>query len=292
MVRHTETPFPNLTALVVDDNAFVCKMMSEVLKSLGAKEVRTADGSTKAFEILRSWLPKVILVDYNMKPKSGIEVAKTIRNQQDDQVRRIPLLMISGEVNKSLIVEARDAGIEGFVAKPVTTKALADRLYDAIHSQRRFIISSTYVGPDRRRREKANYQGPWRRLSDPVFIAERTDEERVAAEILRMDLGNLRKLIGKGKILNPYYIKAMYVRLCQVGEFCQHAGEPTASRMLDSLRTYIEGIGREGEAEIKVINNHLDAVFLALETEGPSPTDQIVIDELQGLVQRKLAKAS
>ncbi len=288
MIRSSDAPFPNLTALVVDDNAFMCKMMAEVLKSLGATEVRTADSSTIAFDILNNWLPNVILLDYNMKPMSGIDVAKDIRGRKDDALRRIPMLMISAEVSRQLIVDARDAGIEGFVAKPVTTKTLSDRLYDIVHKPRKFIISATYTGPDRRRRDKANYQGPWRRLTDPIFISERSDEERVAAEVLKLDLDTVRKLVGRGKTIAPSYTRVLFSKLCQIIEFCQHAGEPSAARMLDSLKIYLEGIGREGSADVKVISNHLDAVRLALETEGPSPDDQIVVDELHALVQKKL----
>lgn len=291
-MRVSEAQFPGLTALVIDENSFVCKMMAEVLKSLGAAEVRTAERSDEAFEILRRWIPKVIVLDHNMRPQNGVEFAKTLRALPDDQMRRVPVVMISGEISKSSIVEARDAGIENLLAKPVTTKTLSDRLSDIIHRPRRFVISAEYTGPDRRRRDKTNYGGPYRRLTDPVFISERTDEEHIATQVLKSDVDILSALAGGTTSMDASKAMVFYHKLNQMIEFCQYAAEPAAARMLDSLRIYIEGIGRAGEANRKVIESHLNAVRITLAVPGPKPEDEAVIEGLHALVAKRMRKAS
>lgn len=287
-----DVPFPGLTALVVDENSYICKMMAEVLKSLGATEVRTAERTDEAFDILRRWMPQIIVIDQNIQPMSGVVFARALRALPDDQIRRVPMLMVSGEVSKSRIVEARDAGIESFVAKPVTTKILSDRLQDILHRPRRFVISASYVGPDRRRRDKTNYQGPYRRLTDPVFISDRSDEEHLAAQVLKSDLDILSALQGSDNTMPASKAMVFYQKLMHMIAFCQYAGEPSAARMLDSLRVYLEGIGRGGGASRKVIENHIHAVRATLEIPGLKPEDEAVIESLHALVAKRMRKAS
>ncbi len=291
-MRTSDIPFPGLTALVVDENTFVCKMMAEVLKSLGAAEVRTAETTADAREALQRWLPRVLVIDQTIGGQSGIQFARALRAHSDDQIRRIPVVLISGEVSKSRIVEVRDAGIDSLLAKPVTTRALADRLGDIVHRPRKFVISATYVGPDRRRREKTNYQGPFRRLTDPVFIMDRSDEEHLAAQVLKSDLDILTTLIGQDTTMPASKAMVFYQKLLQMIGFCQFAAEPSAARMLDSLRTYMEGMGRAGGATRRVIESHIKAVQATLEKPGLKPEDEAVIEGLHALVAKKMRKAA
>jgi hypothetical protein len=58
---------------------------------------------------------------------------------------------------------ARDAGINEFLAKPVSVKAIMSRLLAVIEHPRPFVRTKVYFGPCRRRRGAAQYQGPERR---------------------------------------------------------------------------------------------------------------------------------
>ena len=64
------------------------------------------------------------------------------------------------------MLEARDAGVTEFLVKPVSAKALVDRLRTVIERQRMFVRAESYTGPDRRRRTTAGYKGPLRRDTD------------------------------------------------------------------------------------------------------------------------------
>ena len=61
---------------------------------------------------------------------------------------------------------ARDAGVNEFVVKPITAKAVLDRINAVILRPRAFIKAEHYVGPCRRRRDLADYEGPFRRYTD------------------------------------------------------------------------------------------------------------------------------
>jgi hypothetical protein len=71
--------------------------------------------------------------------------------------------MLSGHSEKRRVMEARDAGVTEFLAKPIAAKALYERILSVVLSPRPFIQTKNYFGPDRRRNVNSNYQGPERR---------------------------------------------------------------------------------------------------------------------------------
>jgi DNA-binding response OmpR family regulator len=78
----------------------------------------------------------------------------------------LPIIMMTGHSEKSRVVEARDAGVTEFVAKPLTAKAVLERIQAVIYRPRPFVRTATYFGPGRRRRDDPTFAGPWRRSTD------------------------------------------------------------------------------------------------------------------------------
>jgi hypothetical protein len=65
------------------------------------------------------------------------------------------------------VAEARDAGVNEFLAKPVTARGVIHRINLIVEHPRPYIRCETYFGPDRRRRQDPGFDGPWRRGGDP-----------------------------------------------------------------------------------------------------------------------------
>ena len=83
---------------------------------------------------------------------------------------------MTGHSEKSRVYEARDAGVTEFVVKPITAKAILDRIHAVIMRPRDFVKHDSYFGPDRRRTNTVNYTGPLRRADD-VQPEDQTDED-------------------------------------------------------------------------------------------------------------------
>jgi DNA-binding response OmpR family regulator len=71
--------------------------------------------------------------------------------------------MLTGHTEKQRVTAARDAGITEFLAKPISAKALYQRIVNVVANPRPFIKTKTYFGPDRRRAVSNSYVGPERR---------------------------------------------------------------------------------------------------------------------------------
>lgn len=139
---------------------------SAVLQSAGIRKVREAADGAAALEILREHAIDLAIVDFNMFPLDGVEFTRLVRNSPDSANPYLPIIMMTGHSEKSRVYEARDAGVTEFVVKPITAKAILDRIQAVIFKPRPFVKTDGYFGPDRRRVQLATFTGPWRRAQD------------------------------------------------------------------------------------------------------------------------------
>jgi two-component system chemotaxis response regulator CheY len=160
-----------LQVLLVDDNQHMRAIASAVLQSAGVKKVREAADGGAALEMLREHPIDLAIVDFNMFPLDGVEFTRLVRNSPDSPNPYLPIIMMTGHSERARVYEARDAGVTEFVVKPITAKAILDRIQAVIFRPRPFVKTEGYFGPDRRRTDASNYRGPRRRATDQAKIA-------------------------------------------------------------------------------------------------------------------------
>jgi two-component system chemotaxis response regulator CheY len=82
--------------------------------------------------------------------------------------------MITGHTEKNRVTDARDSGITEFLAKPISAKALYQRIVNVVAHPRPFIRTKSYFGPDRRRNTSAGYAGPERRRANAAVAGQQS----------------------------------------------------------------------------------------------------------------------
>jgi len=155
-----------LKVLVVDDNFHMRTLVSRILQAYGIQTIYEASSAEQAWEIFTLNPCDIIMVDWVMTGMNGIEFTEKVRNAPDSPNPFIPIIMITGYSNKECVNAARDAGVNEFLAKPVSSKAILSRLVAVIEYPRAFVRTKTYFGPCRRRRDDPFYKGPERRASE------------------------------------------------------------------------------------------------------------------------------
>lgn len=165
-------PIASLRVLVVDDNANMRKIVCEIVRALGPKDVLECTDGAQALECVRQWRPDVAIVDFNMTPIDGVEFTRLVRQAEDSANQFLPIIMLTAHGERARVEEARDSGVTEFVIKPVTAAAIISRLNSIINNPRPFVRTSAYFGPDRRRRATPDYDGPRRRKGDTPDAAE------------------------------------------------------------------------------------------------------------------------
>jgi two-component system chemotaxis response regulator CheY len=158
--------FDRLKVLVVDDNQHMRVLVSAILQAFGVKTVHDAANAEDAWKLMVLHSCDLIFVDWVMDGMSGLEFAEKIRTAPDSPNPFVPMVMLTGHTSVDRVHAARDAGINEFLAKPVSSKAILTRLVSVIEHPRPFVRTNAYFGPCRRRRREADYHGPERRASE------------------------------------------------------------------------------------------------------------------------------
>lgn len=156
----------NVSALVVDDNRFMRTILANVLRGLDVRNIAEARDGHEALEELRSTPTDLVVMDWEMERMGGMQLLQTIRSGKRGINPLIPVIVVSANTIARNIIQARDAGMTEFLAKPVSAATLYARIVSIIESPRRFVRTGSYFGPDRRRRFDPEYAGPKRRGED------------------------------------------------------------------------------------------------------------------------------
>ena len=159
--------FEQLKILVVDDNAHMRKLVTTILQAFGVVQIYEADSGERAWAALRETNPDVVILDWAMDGTSGLELVRMIRSNPACPNTFVPVIMLSGHTSAEHVLEARDAGINEFIAKPVSVNTMMSRLVALIEHPRPFVRTNKYFGPCRRRRGAEDYCGPERRAEKP-----------------------------------------------------------------------------------------------------------------------------
>lgn len=159
----------SIDILLVDDNPNMRSIVLAILKSIGVTRLREAEDGASALEALKKQPADIVIVDFRMLPLDGVSFTRLVRTATDTPNPYLPIIMMTGHSDRKRVMEARDAGVTEFVAKPVNAQTLLERIQSVILYPRPFIRSPDFFGPDRRRTSSRGYDGPYRRSSDASF---------------------------------------------------------------------------------------------------------------------------
>lgn len=123
-----------MTILIADDSTGNQRVLTRVLQSLGYKTISATDGS-EALSILASQSVNAILMDMHMPVKDGPSTLTEIRKMKDDR-RNTPVIGLSADNTESDMKRWTEAGVDGFVLKPVDFEILDLTIRRAIGTQR------------------------------------------------------------------------------------------------------------------------------------------------------------
>ena len=168
----SEYRFDRLRVLVVDDNAHMRKLVVTILQAFGVTQIVEADSADRAWQSLRDSNPDVIVLDWVMEGMSGLELIRMIRTNPQAPNPFVPVIMLTGHTSLDHVRQARDAGVNEFIAKPVSVKTMMSRLVSVIEHPRPYVRTGVFFGPCRRRRNTQDHKGPERRNEQPRQAAE------------------------------------------------------------------------------------------------------------------------
>ena len=116
----------DLKFLVVDDFSTMRRIIKNLLHDLGYPNVTEADDGKTALPMLQQGGFDFLISDWNMPGMSGLDLIKAVRS--DAKLAKLPVLMLTAEAKREQIIEAAQAGVNGYVIKPFTAETLKEKL--------------------------------------------------------------------------------------------------------------------------------------------------------------------
>lgn len=124
--------FAGLTAMVIDDQAFVRRIVTSVLRQLGFDEVFEAEDGASGLKANNRHQPNIIICDIEMEPVDGLVFLKTLRDSDDAKNRNVPVVFLTQHAESDIVREAKKLGVSSFVVKPPSLATLRDRIAFAL----------------------------------------------------------------------------------------------------------------------------------------------------------------
>lgn len=149
--RGPGAPVGDLTILIVDDSRHTRSLIRGALQAYHLRRTLEAADAVEGLQLMRGQKIDVVLVDQEMPLITGVEFCLMVRRGGGGDFNvETPIIMITGHNDLPTVMEARNAGINEFLAKPVAADTLYGRIRSVILNPKPFVRSPGYVGPDRR----------------------------------------------------------------------------------------------------------------------------------------------
>jgi CheY-like chemotaxis protein len=156
-----------IRVLIIDDSRYARSFIKSALYSFGVRNVVEAGDGPAGVVILREQKIDLVLVDHDMEPMDGIAFTRVVRDGEVE-CHDVPVIMISGMAEMDKVIEARNAGVNEFLVKPVSADSLFRRVRNALVNPRPFVRAPGYVGPCRRTVDRPPPEGGERRVNPPL----------------------------------------------------------------------------------------------------------------------------
>ena len=116
----------DMNILIVDDFSTMRRIIRNLLRDLGFNNSQEADDGNTALSMLQNGHYDFLVTDWNMPGMTGIDLLKAVR--ADEKLAALPVLMVTAEANREQIIEAAQAGVNGYIVKPFTAVTLKEKI--------------------------------------------------------------------------------------------------------------------------------------------------------------------
>jgi len=120
-------------------------VVRNLLVNLGVKAIHEAADGIAGLEAIRTCVPDIIVLDWEMSLLNGAELVRIVRSPGVFSVPDVPIIMLSGHVERWRVLDATRLGVHEFLKKPVSGKALLDRIVSILSNPRPMVQIGDYL---------------------------------------------------------------------------------------------------------------------------------------------------
>ena len=185
----------SINVLLMDGSAHVSELLREIFVKLGFNNLQVVNDGFEGIQVLKRKPVHLIFTDWELRvrkrklmddgseppkeedvlPLSGTEFVRRLRRSPKSPNPFVPIVMVIGQNSPESFAQARDAGVNEIVTKPLNANELCGRIMELIDDKRHFITADTYKGPCRRRETKPLPAGSSERRFRQIRLVRRTE---------------------------------------------------------------------------------------------------------------------
>jgi len=154
--------------LLIDDDYYMRKVIRSLLLAVGIKDVHEAGNAVDGLQAIPHIVPDVVVLDWEMPQLSGGEFMRLVRAPKTFSHPDIPVIMLTGHVERERVIEAIRLGVNEFLCKPVSANSLKARIMAIRGNPRPMVRIGEYYGPEPRK-VKSNKRS-WTDPYEPVWV--------------------------------------------------------------------------------------------------------------------------
>jgi len=139
-----------LKVLIVDDEHTMRKVTRSLLQVIGIRNIHEASDGRSGLEAICTLAPDIVILDWEMPKTKGPEFMRKVRAPGSFPLPDVPIIMLTGYGERWRVVEAVRLGVNEFLVKPVSSKALLARMVSIVSKPRRMVQKGDYYGPEPR----------------------------------------------------------------------------------------------------------------------------------------------
>lgn len=120
----------NMNILIVDDYKTMLRIIENLLKQLGFKNVQQATDGSMALRMMREASFGLVISDWNMEPMTGLQLLKEVR--ADEKLKGVPFIMVTAESKTENVIAAKEAGVNNYIVKPFNAETLKQKIVSVL----------------------------------------------------------------------------------------------------------------------------------------------------------------
>jgi two-component system chemotaxis response regulator CheY len=187
--KTVEAGIRSAKVLIVDDEFYMRKVIRTLLLSVGVTDVHDAPDGASGLIAVSALDPDVVILDWQMAGMDGPEFVRRVRSPDKFPFPNLPIIMLTGHGEHSRVIEAMRLGVHEFLLKPVSAKALYERLASVLLNPRPMVKRGDYYGPAPRRlpRARADFQDVKRQADSRMQAGAKPKVDWPAANVIIVD---------------------------------------------------------------------------------------------------------
>ncbi len=116
----------SMNILIVDDYKTMLRIIENLLKQLGFKNILQATDGSMALKMMRETSFGLVISDWNMEPMTGLQLLKEVR--ADAKLKSVPFIMVTAESKVENVAAAKEAGVNNYIVKPFNAETLKQKI--------------------------------------------------------------------------------------------------------------------------------------------------------------------